>query len=147
MMKLMLTLQGVQPAQLQAALDGSDDDHDLFGDDAMDADLSVQPKRKWQDAAADPLNAADMPLDVMKAEVCPLYPTRAAQAMKLRTRSELVHVLAQLYEHGVFICSTADKAKKEKWETQLFDDEVVVVPLRVAYRVLPRDGSVRTTKT
>ena len=70
MMKLMLTLQGVQPAQLQAALDGSDDDHDLFGDDAMDADLSVQPKRKWQDAEAHPVNAADMPLDVMKAEVC-----------------------------------------------------------------------------
>ena len=44
--------------------------------------------------------------------------------MKLRTRSEIVHVLAQLYQHGVFICTTADKAQKEKWEPQLFDDEV-----------------------
>ena len=146
MMKLMLTLQGVQPTQLQAALDGSDDDHDLFGDDAMDANINVQPKKKWQDAAADPVNAADMPLDVMKAEVCALYPTGAAQAMKLCTRSELVHVLAQLYQHGVFICTTADKAKKEKGEPQLFDDEVVVVPLRVACRAVTEGCVILTQK-
>ena len=92
------------------------------------------------------MNAADMPFDVMKAEVCALYPAGAAQAMKLRTRSEIVHVLAQLYQHGVFICITADKAKKEKWEPQLFDDEVVVVPLRVACRAITEGCVILTQK-
>ena len=45
-----------------------------------------------------------------------------------------MHVRAQLFPHGVFIGTTAEKAKKEKWEPQLLDDDVVIVPLRVVCR-------------
>ena len=132
MMKLMLQLQGVAPDQLQAALDGSDEDmdRDLF-DAGPSPPAMAAPKRKWNDAAADPVSAAEMPLDVLKAEVCAIHPEGAAQALKLRTRCEIVWVLAQLFPKGVFVSVSHSKAKREKWEPCLFDEDMVVVAVRV----------------
>ena len=43
-------------------------------------------------------------------------------------------VLAQLFPKGVFVTVSHSKAKREKWEPCLFDEDMVVAPVRVVCR-------------
>ena len=53
---------------------------------------------------------------------------------RLRSRVDLIFVLAQLTPQGVFAVMTSTEAKEHKFEPCMFDDTFVVVPVRVAAR-------------
>ena len=137
LMMIMARQNGVDESVLECALQRSDSDEDPMDRDLYDDDSdpeSHSQKRKWTDDNGEPISAGELKVDELRAEACARYPQGAAQILKLRGKAELIWVLGQIYDDGLFVVLNKDVAKQEKMQPQLFDENSVVCAIRVACR-------------
>ena len=89
-------------------------------------------KQKWTDDKCDPISACELKVDELRSEACARYPQVAVQVLKLRALAELIWVLGQVYDTGLFVALHKDVAKQAKMQPQLVDENSVVCPVPVA---------------
>ena len=121
---------------IDADMDSQDDQDALLSRLVQeDASSSAQDaaKRKW---LTDPGQTAAswQSISAVQDAVLSISPHLFEIVARLRSRVDLVFVLAQLTPQGVFAVMTSAEAKEHKFEPCMFDDTFVVVPVRVAAR-------------
>ena len=135
LMMIMARQNGVDVSVLESALPCSDSDEDPMDRDLYDDDSdpeSHSQKQKWTDDNGEPISAGELKVDELRAEACARYPQGAAQILNLRGKAELIWVIGQIYDDGLFVALKKDVAKQEKMQPRLFDENSVVCAVQDA---------------
>ena len=125
-----------QSTQRHIDADADEDDSQNDGDPLLSRMLAtnadqLEAKRKW---LTDPCQTAAswQSVTTLQDVILSIRPHLFETVVRMRSKVDLVFVLAKLTEQGVFAVMRNNEAKERRFQQCMFDDDFIVVPVRVA---------------